>query len=59
MIDILLTGLALRRSPWRVATTILALYSTLAFAQSPKELKTRTGTSVVMVNFLNAGPSRG
>jgi hypothetical protein len=56
MIDSFLTGLALGRSLWRIAVTILALCGTPASAQSPKELKTWIGTSVVMVNFVNARP---
>jgi hypothetical protein len=39
-----------------MAVTILMLCGMPAFAQSPKELKTRSGTSVVMVNFVNARP---
>ena len=39
-----------------MALTILVLCSTPASAQSPKELKTRSGTSVVMVNFVNPRP---
>jgi hypothetical protein len=38
------------------AVTALALSGTLAYAQSPKELKTKSGSSVVVVNFLNARP---
>ncbi|THD70045.1 MAG: hypothetical protein E7813_09465 [Bradyrhizobium sp.] len=38
------------------AVTGLALCGMHAFAQSPKELKTKSGTSVVVVNFLNARP---
>jgi hypothetical protein len=56
MIDSFLTGLALGRSPWFMAVTVVALCSTPASAQSPKELKTRSGTSVVMVNFVNPRP---
>jgi hypothetical protein len=59
MIGNYLAGSALGRSPWRMAATILVLCSMPAFAQSPKELKTRSGTSVVMVNFLNARPDCG
>jgi hypothetical protein len=39
------------------AMTMLALCNMPAFAQSPKELKTKSGTSVVIVNFLNARPN--
>jgi hypothetical protein len=39
-----------------MAVTVVALCSTPASAQSPKELKTRSGTSVVMVNFVNPRP---
>jgi hypothetical protein len=39
-----------------MALAILALCGMPASAQSPKELKTRSGISVVMVNFLNARP---
>jgi hypothetical protein len=38
------------------AVTALALSGALAYAQSPKELKTKSGSSVVVVNFLNARP---
>src|ERR1700694_5224618 len=38
------------------AVTGLALCGMHAYAQSPKELKTKSGTSVVVVNFLNARP---
>jgi hypothetical protein len=39
-----------------IAATILTLCSMPAAAQSPKELKTKSGTSVVVVNFLNPRP---
>jgi hypothetical protein len=39
------------------AMAMLTLCSMPAFAQSPKELKTKSGTSVVIVNFLNARPN--
>jgi hypothetical protein len=39
-----------------IALTTLALCDLHASAQSPKELKTKSGTSVVVVNFLNARP---
>jgi hypothetical protein len=38
------------------AVTGLALCGMDAYAQSPKELKTKSGSSVVVVNFLNARP---
>jgi hypothetical protein len=38
------------------AVTGLALCGMHAYAQSPKELKTKSGSSVVVVNFLNARP---
>jgi hypothetical protein len=56
MIDNCFASSALGRRPWGVVVTILALCSVPAFAQNPKELKTKSGTSVVMVNFLNARP---
>jgi hypothetical protein len=39
-----------------IAVMTLALCDVHASAQSPKELKTKIGTSVVVVNFLNALP---
>ena len=39
-----------------IAATIFALASIAAAAQSPKELRTKSGTSVVVVNFLNPRP---
>lgn len=39
-----------------VAMTTLALSGMHASAQTPKELKTKSGTSVVVVNFLNPRP---
>ena len=42
--------------PVLIAVTTLALCSMHASAQSPKELKTKSGTSVVVVNFLNPRP---
>ena len=39
-----------------IAATILTLCSMRAAAQSPKELKTKSGISVVVVNFLNPRP---
>jgi hypothetical protein len=38
------------------AVIAVALSGVAASAQSPKELKTKGGSSVVMVNFLNARP---
>ena len=40
----------------RIAATAFALYGSTAWGQSPKELKTRSGTSVVLVNFVNPRP---
>ncbi|HZC96599.1 MAG TPA: hypothetical protein VE267_10825, partial [Bradyrhizobium sp.] len=37
----------------RIAATAFALYGSTAWGQSPKELKTKSGTSVVLVNFVN------
>jgi len=42
--------------PVLIAVTTLALCSMHASAQSPKELETKSGTSVVVVNFLNPRP---
>jgi len=39
-----------------IAVTTLALCSMHASAQSPKELKTKSGTSMVVVNFLDPRP---
>lgn len=39
-----------------IAVTTLALFGVPAFAQGPKELKTKSGSSVVVVNFLSARP---
>jgi len=39
-----------------IAVAILALSGTTASPQTPKELKTKSGSSVVVVNFLNARP---
>jgi hypothetical protein len=39
-----------------VATATFALCSMLAFAQSPKELQTKSGASVLLANLLNAKP---
>jgi hypothetical protein len=39
-----------------IALGILAQCSAHASAQTPKELKTKSGSSVVVVNFLNARP---
>jgi hypothetical protein len=39
-----------------VAVMTLALSGMTASAQAPKELKTKSGSSVVVVNFLNARP---
>jgi hypothetical protein len=38
------------------ALTALALISAPGSAQSPKELKTKSGSSVVVVNFINPRP---
>ena len=38
------------------AVTALALSGMYAYAQSPKELKTKSGSSVVVVNFVNPRP---
>jgi hypothetical protein len=39
-----------------IAVSILALNVTSAAAQTPKEIKARSGIPVVIVNFLNARP---
>jgi hypothetical protein len=39
-----------------LAGVTLALSSMSAWSQAPKELKTKSGSSVVLVNFLNARP---
>jgi hypothetical protein len=39
-----------------VAVTMLSLSGTAASPQTPKELKTKSGSPVVVVNFLNARP---
>jgi hypothetical protein len=39
-----------------VAVTMLALSGTTASPQTPTELKTKSGSPVVVVNFLNARP---
>src|SRR5271169_3359739 len=39
-----------------IAVAILALSGTTASPQTPKELTTKSGSSVVVVNFLNARP---
>jgi hypothetical protein len=39
-----------------IAMTTLALFSVAASAQSPKELKTKSGSAVVVVNFVSARP---
>jgi hypothetical protein len=39
-----------------MAASALALCATSASAQTPKEIKAKSGSSVVVVNFLNARP---
>jgi hypothetical protein len=46
----------MRRKTAQIAALISMVSSTTAWAQSPKELKTKVGVPVVLVNLLNARP---